>query len=141
MQDFNVAEEAWDIKKIVLTTVGAVVVIGGVLYGANQLGLLKNTTQTHKRDQVSQKVEGVSVSEATADSPTPTPSSRSYSLPSKSDIEKKIGEMTKEVNSLNINEIASSSPQVQKVLQDIKNLQHYPENQAKEMCQKICSSL
>jgi hypothetical protein len=35
-------------------------------------------------------------------------------------------------------EVASSSPQVQKILNDIKALQQYPANQIKDLCRKIC---
>jgi hypothetical protein len=42
-------------------------------------------------------------------------------------------------------EIASSSPQMQKILNDIKSLEQYPANQAKEFCrqiyEKICGGL
>lgn len=53
-------------------------------------------------------------------------------------IREKINNLKQEVSGLNIVEIASSSPQVQKVLNDIKSLEQYPTNQAKEICRKIC---
>jgi len=50
----------------------------------------------------------------------------------------KIDDLKEDVSNLNILEIASSSPQVQKILNDIKSLEQYPTNQLKEVCRKIC---
>ncbi|MDO8582957.1 MAG: hypothetical protein Q7R51_00315 [bacterium] len=54
-------------------------------------------------------------------------------------VKNKINSIKQEVSGLNIVEIASSSPQVQKVLNDIKALEQYPTNQAREICKQICS--
>lgn len=54
---------------------------------------------------------------------------------------KQLESIKKEAGSINITEIATSSPQVQKIVNDIKNLQNYPGSQAKEACFKICSGL
>ncbi|OGH24370.1 MAG: hypothetical protein A3B47_01225 [Candidatus Levybacteria bacterium RIFCSPLOWO2_01_FULL_39_24] len=53
-------------------------------------------------------------------------------------LKEKINNLKQEVSGLNISEIASSSPQVQKILKDIKSLEQYPTNQIKEICRKIC---
>ena len=53
-------------------------------------------------------------------------------------VAEKIESLKQDVRGLNIVEIASSSPQVQKILNDIKFLEQYPANQAKEICKKIC---
>ena len=50
----------------------------------------------------------------------------------------KIDNLKQEVSGLNLMEVASSSSQVQKILNDIKALQQYPENQIKDLCRKIC---
>ena len=50
----------------------------------------------------------------------------------------KINSLKQEVSGLGMLEIASSSPQVQKILNDIKSLEQYPTNQIKEICRKIC---
>jgi uncharacterized protein YpmS len=50
----------------------------------------------------------------------------------------KIDDLKEDVSNLNILEVASSSPQVQKILNDIKSLEQYPTNQLKEVCRKIC---
>lgn len=53
-------------------------------------------------------------------------------------VKEKIESLKQEVSSLNIVEIASSSPQIQKIINDIKSLEQYPTNQAKEICRQIC---
>lgn len=53
-------------------------------------------------------------------------------------LQEKIESLKQDVKALNIVEIASSSPQVQKIINDIKTLEQYPTNQAKEICKQIC---
>ena len=53
-------------------------------------------------------------------------------------VQEKIESLKQEVSSLNIMEVASSSPQIQKIINDIKALEQYPTNQAKEICKQIC---
>lgn len=53
-------------------------------------------------------------------------------------VKEKINSLKQEVSSLNIVEVASSSPQIQKIINDIKALEQYPTNQAKEICRQIC---
>lgn len=53
----------------------------------------------------------------------------------------KIEEIKKNIENLDANEIASSSPQIQKVLQDIQGIKDLPANQAKDACLKICGGL
>ncbi|MBI4089664.1 MAG: hypothetical protein HY424_03060 [Candidatus Levybacteria bacterium] len=53
-------------------------------------------------------------------------------------VREKIESLKQEVSSLNIAEIASSSPQVQKILNDIKSLEQIPQTQVKEICKKVC---
>ena len=140
MQEINPVEEVWDKKRILVTVVSTVIILSGGVYGAYALGFIAFKKPEGTVNTIG-KVEGVSVSENIDDTPTPTPSRKSYSLPARSDIEEKLEEVKKEINTLNVAEIASSSPQVKKILQDLKFLQDYPGNQAREMCLKICSSL
>lgn len=58
-----------------------------------------------------------------------------------SQVNSKIDEIKENVSSLNAAEIASSSPQVQKVLRDIQGIKDLPADQAKQACLKICSGL
>lgn len=56
-------------------------------------------------------------------------------------LQEKLESLKREVSGLNILEVASSSPQVQKIINDIKSLEQYPTNQVKEICEKVCSGL
>lgn len=53
-------------------------------------------------------------------------------------VQEKIESLKQDVKGLNIVEIASSSPQIQKIITDIKALEQYPQTQAKEICRQIC---
>jgi len=54
------------------------------------------------------------------------------------DVKEKLDNLKQKVSSLNILEVASSSPQIQRIINDIKALEQYPTNQAKEICRQIC---
>lgn len=53
-------------------------------------------------------------------------------------VQEKLESLKQQVTGLNVAEVASSSPQVQKIINDIKSLEQYPQNQVKEVCKKIC---
>jgi len=53
----------------------------------------------------------------------------------------KLDSVKSEANGLNATDVASSSPQVQKVINDIKALEGYPTSQIKSTCEKICDGL
>ena len=53
-------------------------------------------------------------------------------------VAEKIESLKQAALGLSVVEIASSSPQVQKIINDIKALEQYPTNQAKEICRQIC---
>lgn len=59
----------------------------------------------------------------------------------KKNIQEEINSLKNEASNINLIEIASSSPQVQKVINDLKAIQNYPSTQLKETCEKICSGL
>lgn len=59
----------------------------------------------------------------------------------KKNIQEEINSLKAEAGNINLIEIASSSPQVQKVINDLKAIQNYPSTQLKETCEKICSGL
>lgn len=115
--------QVWDLRKIIVF----LFVLGLILFGFKTFVLdTKNSTDS--------KVEGISVRE------TPLPSI----FPNKEikqGLDEKISDLKKEVNNINIAEIATSTPAVKKVLNDFKNLQNLPQSQAKEACIKICNSL
>ena len=59
----------------------------------------------------------------------------------KSEVGSTIADIKKNIGQLDTREVASSSPQIQKVLQDIQGIKDLPSSQAKEMCLKICSGI
>lgn len=52
-----------------------------------------------------------------------------------------IEDIKRNIQSLDAQDIASSSPQIQKVLHDIQGIKDLPANQAREVCQKLCSGI
>lgn len=69
------------------------------------------------------------------------PDIKSPNINFQSEVDSKISEIKQNINGLNAVEVASSSPQIQKVLQDIQGIKDLPSNQAKEMCLKICGGI
>lgn len=59
----------------------------------------------------------------------------------KNTIQDSISGLKKEATSINIADIATSSPQIQKVINDLKGLQNYPSSELKNACLKICNGL
>ena len=82
--------------------------------------------------QPAKSVEGISTKDETVELP---------GINVQEAVREKIESIRQEVSAMNVMEVASSSPQVQKILNDIKSLQGYPENQIKEICNNICSRL
>lgn len=126
MED-NQIYEAWDAKKIFTFIIVALI-----------LGL---SIKTFVLEKNSKNLPNKSVSVQGASTQiiqTPTPNS---SEELKRNVESKLNDLKKEVNNINLIEVATSSPAVQKVITDLKNLQNLPQTQAKEACLKICSGL
>lgn len=59
----------------------------------------------------------------------------------KDTVKEKLEELRKEAMKIDVAEIASSSPQIQKLIKDISSIKDYPANQAKEICEKVCGNL
>ena len=53
----------------------------------------------------------------------------------------KINQIKNSINDINAEEIATSSPQIQKVLHDIQGIKDLPADKAKDQCLKICSGI
>jgi len=52
-----------------------------------------------------------------------------------------INNLKEEAGNINLVDVATSSPQVQKVINDLKALKDYPNNQLKQACMNICGKL
>lgn len=106
-----------------------VIIVGLLGYFAKTLLLGKNTFNLFGKS-----VKGIS-----------TQKQENVSLPSTSklqnSLQQKIDSIKQEASKLDIAEIASSSPQIQKLIKDLNALKDYPSNQIKQVCQNICNSL
>lgn len=133
-------EEYWDKKKVV-GGVFIVILIASFLYYYHPLILGQTmqafTSQVEKLTlKPTKQVAGVETMRSTPSGPS-TPKI----LPNAQDLQKKIEELTKQVKSLSVSDVASSSPQVQKVLDDLKSLENLPSSKAREACENICRKL
>jgi hypothetical protein len=118
-------EESWDKKKIAI----ALLILFGLISGAVYISgayKIKGKTANDPLSTIKKSVRG-----ATTDI---------NSQGIKKAVQQKIDEIKTEASSIDIVEIASSSPQVQKIISDLKSLENYPADQAKSMCEKICNS-
>lgn len=122
MEDIK-SQDGWDKKKIII----ALLILFFLGLGLKALLFDNKIIDFPLKD----KVKGVS----TASSPSP------QSFNPQKILEQKLEGIKQEVQNLNFVDIASSSPQVKKILNDLKALEQYPINEVKELCQKICSSL
>ncbi len=135
-------QESWDVKRITIGVLVLIGLIGGGLYTAKALGLDIGKRKPASTN-ASQDVQGVSVSNN--DQGTSSENNGqglSVSIPSvstiKSDLQSKINSLTQQVTHLSPADIASSSPQVQKILNDIKALEQGPVDQVRQICENVC---
>lgn len=117
-------EQSWN-KKRILITILATLAVGGALYAFRGSIFPQSFLQNNKKENSLKKSVLSQKSE---------PDLQQI-------LEKQIESIKKETGNINIEEIASSSSQVQKIINDIKNLQNLPKDKAKEACYKICSGL
>lgn len=126
--------EVWNKKKIFMTFLVFALLVGG--------GYLLKTNVLDKNKDFLKAVKGINIEKGNkTKSLNSNTNLRSNSLPIQATIKEKLDELKKEVNNLNVIDIASSSPQVQKIINDLNSLKQYPVNEAKEICQKICGGL
>jgi hypothetical protein len=119
-------EETWDKKKIVIGIALLLVLLGCLVYFSG-IYKIKSASSENAGSQLKKTVKGVETS-INAEG-------------IKKAVQQKIEEIKTEAGSIDLVEIASSSPQVQKVINDLKALEKYPSDQAKGMCQKLCDQL
>jgi len=113
----------WDRKKIIFFLIAAVALIG---IGFEAKDLILGATLTPKAQVSISGVKGAAT----------------QTLPNvKNSVQNQLDNLKTEAQSVDLMQIASSSPQVQKVINDIKALQDYPKNQIKATCEQICNGL
>lgn len=130
-------EEVWDIKRIAFAFTGGVILLtgGGLAF------------KTFVIDQYSPEESAQEIQSGQPQSVLGTESQQEIRLslpdkiPSAEELKEKLEGIKRDVEKLTIDDVASSSPQLQKVVNDLKTLQEYPKNQVKEACLNICSGL
>lgn len=121
-------EETLDKKRIIIFLIGILLIIGGYfgkIYFLDKKNPLEGLSEVGR-------VKGVSTKNN-------NPPDASNFI--KNGIQEKIDAIKEEATGLNVKEVASSSPQIQKVINDLKTLENVPKNQAKETCKKMCDGL
>jgi len=132
------AIETWNKKKIFITLLIIVFLVG---FGIKTFVLSKNKDFFSNRVPTFLKsVMGVNTQKDKAKGESSTKRNTSF-LPIQAVIKEKLDTLKKEVNNLNVNDIATSSSGIQKIINDLNSLKQYPVNEAKEICQKICGGL
>ena len=122
MKDAPKDEAQWDRKKIILFLIAAVVLIG---IGFEAKDLVLGTNVSPSPVVAKPDIKGAATQ---------------VSSDIKKNVQDQLNNLKSEAENVNLTEIASSSPQVQKVINDLKALQDYPKNQVKATCEQICNS-
>lgn len=127
MEKLNNSGGSWNRKRIIL--------VASVLLALITIAFYTKTFSLDKyKGLITRgKVKGASTNSDSISFPT--------SDDLKSSAQEKLEQLQKEVQQINVIEIASSSPQVQKVINDFKSLEDYPKDQVKTFCQNICNGL
>lgn len=95
--------------------------------------LNKNISTSRNLANLEQSVKGLQTSIL---QPTSFPSSNSNSY-----LQNTISDIQQQAQNLNLAQIASSSPQIQQIIQQIQNLPQVPANDAKQACMQLCNKL
>ncbi|MCL5970818.1 MAG: hypothetical protein M1450_04955 [Patescibacteria group bacterium] len=145
MREIDTTYESWSKRRIIIGIfiIVALAVLGffvkdSVIKDKEPISLFKNPKTT---------VAGVSTKgEDTANSTqnTEKPVAENLNIQStklKKDLQERLDSIKKEFSELDAKDIASSSPQFKRVMDDIQSLKDLPRNQAKEACYTICKGL
>jgi hypothetical protein len=112
----------WDKKKILLFLIAAAILIG---IGFEAKDFILGASSTPQAPVVKPDIKGTAT----------------QVIPNiKNSVQDQLNTLKSEAQNVDLVEIASSSPQVQKVINDLKALQDYPKNQVKATCEQICNS-
>jgi len=120
------AEEIiWDKKKIIVTVVIGILILLISLQFKAYLDQDQNISDISKEPKL--EVKSINTSE--------------LSNNIREGVEDSFNNLKTQAQNLNVTEIATSSPQVQKIINDLKALQDLPKSQLKSTCEKVCSGL
>ena len=112
-------ESEWDKKRIILVTI--IVIILLILGFSAKNAILGSS---YNKPLVSQSI-------TTSNPP----------LSIKKSAQDQIYALKQEASNINLVDVATSSPQVQKIINDLKAIKDYPNNQLKQTCINLCSKL
>ena len=134
MKELRPIEESWNKKRIFLALTILVILIAGL--ASFKISVL-DKNQDLVLEPVSRKaksVEGVSTNVNSL-------SRDSTGSNLKTNITDQLNAIKQEASGINLAEVATSSPQIQKVIDDIKSIQNLPKDKAKGFCEQICNGL
>ncbi|HEX7041713.1 MAG TPA: hypothetical protein VF189_00545, partial [Patescibacteria group bacterium] len=126
-------EEVWDFKKIAI----GIIVIILLIFG----GIVAKRVLMHESlDPMSFLPQFPSVKGISTYFSPQSGSHTKISLPSQADVQNQIQEIQQQVTHLNVNDIATASPQVKNLIKQIQDLPSGPVGQVKEACMRLCNS-
>lgn len=128
-------EYVWDFRKIGIGIVVLLLLIFGGLVAKRLI-----MGQSVAPESFIPHVSLPSVKGASTD-PADTPATQTFSLPTQQDVQQQVQQIQQQITHLDVQEIASSSPQVQQVLQQIQNLPKQSSDQVKQACYRLCDGL
>ncbi|MBI2431150.1 MAG: hypothetical protein HYV39_03990 [Candidatus Levybacteria bacterium] len=147
MREVEFAEQTWDKRKILMAVI-ALFFLSGVAYAAKTYVFDAKETKFPKKvsTKSSESVAGITTGEENNESSSSSSDENKDPFPFspsviRQDAQQKFEEIKNQVTNLTVDDVASASPQIQKVINDLKALEQYPKSQAKQMCENICKSL
>lgn len=121
----------WDKTKIVIACVVVIGLIGTGLF-------FKNFFLPSQSVHTQQSVRGISFSQSQENSiSSDLPSIKSIGQ----GVQQEIKSLQKQAQTISLEEVASSSPQVKQIIQQLQALPHLPQSVAKQTCEQICGKL
>ena len=121
-------KESWNYKRIFIALFLLIVlIIGGYYINSKVLGNKINIFSKSSKTPEGILVKGASTKDVTE-----------VKINMQEALKERVDSIKKEVGNLNVVDVATSSPPVQKILNDIKALEQYPGDQIKNICKTIC---
>jgi len=121
-------EATWDKKKLAIL-LSLVFIFGASLFAAKKFLF----------PQAKSRVQGIQT--LSNEIPSPAVNKSSFYLPTSQDIQQKMEDIQKQVIHLNIDQIASSSPEVRQIIQQLQNLPNLPKDAARSACEDLCRNI
>lgn len=127
-------EEVWDFRKIAVgITFLLFLILGGII---GKRILFHESLDPMSFVPSLPSVKGVSTYFQPQDG-----SHTKISLPTSQDVQNQIQQIQQQVTHLDVNDIATASPQVQQVLKQLQQLPEGPVGQVKAACMRLCGQL